>query len=74
MITEKSLKATCSITAARGRGKSAAMGLAVAGAIGFGYTNIFVTSPSPENLKTFFEFIIKGFEAMDLHVCVQNFL
>ncbi|KAK0425983.1 hypothetical protein QR680_009485 [Steinernema hermaphroditum] len=65
VITEKTLKATCSITAARGRGKSAALGLAIAGAVGFGYTSIFVTSPSPENLKTLFEFIVKGFEAMD---------
>uniref|UniRef100_A0A914X8T5 N-acetyltransferase 10 n=2 Tax=Plectus sambesii TaxID=2011161 RepID=A0A914X8T5_9BILA len=65
VITEKTLKATCSITAARGRGKSAALGLAIAGAVGFGYSNIFVTSPSPENLKTLFEFITKGFDTMD---------
>ncbi|VDN56503.1 unnamed protein product [Dracunculus medinensis] len=66
VITEKNLQVTCSVTAARGRGKSAALGLAIAGAIGFGYTNIFVTSPSPDNLKTLFEFIVKGFEAMGL--------
>uniref|UniRef100_A0A0N5CEW9 RNA cytidine acetyltransferase n=1 Tax=Strongyloides papillosus TaxID=174720 RepID=A0A0N5CEW9_STREA len=65
VITEKSAKATCSITAARGRGKSASLGLAIAGAIGFGYSSIFVTSPSPENLKTLFEFIVKGFDQMD---------
>ena len=28
------------------------------------YSNIFVTSPSPENLKTLFEFILKGFDAL----------
>lgn len=65
VITEKSLQATCSVTAARGRGKSAALGLAIAGAVGFGYSNIFVTSPSPDNLKTLFEFVVKGFEAMN---------
>ncbi|KAI1731465.1 helicase domain-containing protein [Ditylenchus destructor] len=65
VITEKTLDTTCSVTAARGRGKSAALGLAIAGAIGFGFTNIFVTSPSPENLKTLFEFVVKGLEAMD---------
>lgn len=59
-ISEKSLRSTVSLTAARGRGKSAALGLAIAGAIGFGYSNIFVTSPSPENLKTLFDFIFKG--------------
>ena len=64
---------TCSITAARGRGKSAAMGLAVAGAIGFGFTNIVVTSPSVENLRTLFEFVVKGFEAIGYQVgCLLN--
>lgn len=65
VITEKTLQATCCITAARGRGKSAALGLAIAGAIGFDYANIFVTSPAPDNLKTLFEFVVKGLEAMN---------
>ncbi|GMT28646.1 hypothetical protein PFISCL1PPCAC_19943, partial [Pristionchus fissidentatus] len=64
-VTEKSMSSTCSISAGRGRGKSAALGLALAGAIAFGYTNIFVTSPSPENLKTLFEFVLKGFDSLD---------
>lgn len=29
------------------------------------YSNVFVTSPSPENLKTLFEFVFKGFDAMN---------
>ncbi|CAG0910312.1 unnamed protein product, partial [Darwinula stevensoni] len=65
VISEKTLRSTVSLTAARGRGKSAALGLAIAGAIAFGYSNIFVTSPSPENLKTLFQFILKGFDALD---------
>lgn len=52
------------LTAARGRGKSAALGLSIAAAVAFGYSNIFVTSPSPENLKTLFEFVFKGFDAL----------
>ncbi|XP_058806427.1 RNA cytidine acetyltransferase [Phymastichus coffea] len=64
-ISEKTLRSTISLTAARGRGKSAALGLAIAGAIAFGYSNIYITSPSPENLKTVFEFISKGFEALN---------
>ena len=40
------------------------MGLAVAAAVGFGYSNIFVTSPTPENLHTLFDFVFKGFDAM----------
>jgi N-acetyltransferase 10 len=63
-IAEKTLRSTVTLTAARGRGKSAALGLAVAAAIGHGYSNIFITSPSPENLRTLFEFIFKGFDAL----------
>lgn len=63
-ITSKSLSATVSLTAGRGRGKSAALGLAIAAAIAHEYSNIFVTSPSPENLKTLFEFVGKGLNAL----------
>ena len=62
--SEKTLRSTVALTAARGRGKSAAMGIAVAGAVGMGYANIFVTSPSPENLRTFFQFVLKGFDTL----------
>lgn len=65
-ITEKTLRSTVALTAARGRGKSSSLGLAVAYAIGMGYSNIFVSSPHPENLKTFFEFVFQGFDALEL--------
>ncbi|ANB12367.1 Kre33p [Sugiyamaella lignohabitans] len=64
-IAEKTLRSTVTLTAGRGRGKSAALGIAIAAAIGHGYSNIFITSPSPENLKTLFEFIFKGFDALN---------
>jgi N-acetyltransferase 10 len=64
-IAEKTLRSTVTLTAARGRGKSAALGVAVAAAIAHGYSNIFITSPSPENLKTAFEFIFKGFDSLN---------
>lgn len=32
------------------------------------YSNIFVTSPSPDNLHTLFEFIFKGFDALQYQV------
>lgn len=64
-IAEKTLRSTVTLTAARGRGKSAALGLAIASSVAYGYSNIFVTSPSPENLKTLFEFVFKGFDALD---------
>lgn len=103
-ISEKTLRTTVALTAARGRGKSAALGLAVAGAVAFGYrfilefyingcigftrwkrvahifflysySNIFVTSPSPDNLHTMFEFIFKGFDAFQYQVgCVEQLL
>lgn len=63
-IKEKGFRSTCSLTAARGRGKSAALGVAIAAAVAYGYGNIFITSPSPENLKTLFDFILKGFDAL----------
>ena len=63
--SEKSLRSTVALTASRGRGKSAAMGIAIAGALALGYANIFVTAPSPENLKTLFEFVFKGLDALD---------
>jgi len=64
-IAEETLSSTVTLTAARGRGKSAALGLAIAAALAHGYSNIFVTSPSPENLNTLFEFIFKGMDALD---------
>ena len=65
VISEKTLRSTVSLTAARGRGKSATMGLAIAAAIGFEYSNIYVSSPSPENLNTLFEFVFKGLDALE---------
>ena len=63
-IAEKTLQSTVALTAARGRGKSAALGVAITAAVVHGYSNIFITSPSPENLKTLFEFVFKGFDAL----------
>ena len=53
-----------SLTAGRGRGKSAALGISIAGSIVYGFSNIFVTAPSPENLKSVFEFIFKGLDSL----------
>lgn len=63
-ISEKSLKTTISLTAGRGRGKSAALGISIASAIVYGFSNIFVTAPSPENLGSVFEFIFRGLDAL----------
>ncbi|KIY73854.1 putative nucleolus protein [Cylindrobasidium torrendii FP15055 ss-10] len=63
-IAEKTLSSTVTLTAGRGRGKSAALGLGIAAALAHGYSNIFLTSPSPENLNTVFEFLFKGLDAL----------
>ena len=63
-ISEKTLRSTVALTAARGRGKSAALGIAISGSIAYGYSNVFVTAPSPENLNTVFDFVFKGFDAL----------
>lgn len=62
--SEKTIKSTVAMTAARGRGKSAAIGLCLAGAIALGYSTILVTAPEPENLVAVFEFLIKGLKAL----------
>jgi N-acetyltransferase 10 len=69
--SEKTLRATVALTAARGRGKSAALGLGIAGALALGYSNIFVTAPSPENLRTLFDFIFKAC-CHPLPACARN--
>lgn len=63
-ISEKTLLSTVALTAGRGRGKSAALGISMAAAVLHGYLNIFVTLPLPENLKTLFEFVFRGFDAL----------
>lgn len=65
VLTECNLGEVVSITAGRGRGKSAALGLAVAAAIDLGIHNIFVTSPSPQNLTSFFQLLFMGFDALE---------
>ncbi|GFT50430.1 RNA cytidine acetyltransferase [Nephila pilipes] len=49
-----------SVTSARGRGKSAVLGLAVALAITSKYFRIYVTSPNLENIQTLFNFLVEG--------------
>lgn len=64
-VSEKNLKTTISLTAGRGRGKSAALGISIASAIVYGYSNIFVTAPTPENLGSVFEFVFRGLDALN---------
>jgi N-acetyltransferase 10 len=55
---------TVAMTASRGRGKSAAVGLCLAGAISLGYSSMAVTAPEPENLVAVFDFLCRGLKAL----------
>ena len=57
------MRSIIALTAGRGRGKSASLGISIASSLIYGFSNVFVTAPSPENLKTLFEFI---FNALDV--------
>ena len=66
VLSEKDSTMTVSLFAGRGRGKSAAMGIAIGSAVIFKYSSVYVTAPSPDNLQTFFEFCIKSLECLGL--------
>ena len=59
-----SIRRLVCLTSGRGRGKSAALGMAIGSAIAFGYSNIVVTAPSVENVTTVFEFVTKTLQAL----------
>ncbi|AFN83833.1 putative P-loop ATPase/acetyltransferase fusion [Encephalitozoon romaleae SJ-2008] len=53
-----------SITASRGRGKSAALGISIAQAVNLGLLSVYIASPAIENVKTVFLFLIAGLERL----------
>ncbi|KAH8090110.1 pyruvate carboxylase [Aureococcus anophagefferens] len=61
-LAERRARSVTTLTAPRGRGKSAALGLCLAAAVATGYAS--VTAPSPENVGTVFEFLLVGLEAL----------
>ncbi|AFP65232.1 N-acetyltransferase 10 (nucleomorph) [Chroomonas mesostigmatica CCMP1168] len=63
-LADKKKWSTAFLTSNRGRGKSATLGLSVAASIAYGYGNIFITAPDPENLHSFFAFLFIGLEAI----------
>lgn len=65
ILSDNSAPTTVSLTASRGRGKSASLGLATALAVFLSYSNIYITSPGPENLKTFFDFLFLGLKVLN---------
>ncbi|TYK10177.1 RNA cytidine acetyltransferase 1-like [Cucumis melo var. makuwa] len=71
-ILDKTPDSIVALIAPRGRGKSAALGIAIVGAIASGYSNIFVTAPTPENLKSLFEFICKALKTLQYEYILPN--
>ncbi|KAI5180080.1 N-acetyltransferase 10 [Nematocida sp. AWRm80] len=67
-------RSTIAVTADRGRGKSAALGLAVALAVTKGLNDILVVSPYISNVQTLFGFVVQGLncnrykEQIDYHI------
>lgn len=61
-IINKNDPVLVSITASRGRGKSAALGLSVAHAIEKGISSIFISALFLENIQTLFDLIILGLQ------------
>ncbi|KAJ4721525.1 RNA cytidine acetyltransferase [Melia azedarach] len=57
-------------------GKSSTLGLAIAGAVAAGLSNIYVTAPTPQNLKSLFEFVHRGLKALqyeeNLHFTLEK--
>eukprot|EP00747_Dinoflagellata_sp_TGD_P159781 gnl/TRDRNA2_/TRDRNA2_177920_c0_seq9.p1 gnl/TRDRNA2_/TRDRNA2_177920_c0~~gnl/TRDRNA2_/TRDRNA2_177920_c0_seq9.p1 ORF type:complete len:886 (-),score=-89.66 gnl/TRDRNA2_/TRDRNA2_177920_c0_seq9:126-2783(-) len=64
-VVESSLNLRIILTSIRGRGKSASLGLTVAGILALGYTNIIVSASFPENLRCFFNFVVVGLNVLD---------
>ena len=64
MATNSSIRRLLCLTSGRGRGKSAALGMAIGSAVAFGYSNIMVTAPSSENVTTVFEFVTRTLEVL----------
>lgn len=64
------------IISARGRGKSATIGLFLSAALNMGFRNILIVAPAMENVQTLYTFLEKGLQLLgtpeDSHVVVSR--
>nr|XP_042901020.1 RNA cytidine acetyltransferase isoform X2 [Parasteatoda tepidariorum] len=65
VLKKRSFHSVVSAASAFGRGKSAALGLAIAGGIAMNYSNIFISSSSLNNVDILFRFLLKGLDALN---------
>lgn len=68
VLKRRSLHSIISASSAKGRGKSAVLGLAIAGAIVLKYSNIFISSLNYDNVKIIFKYLLAGLDAMQYKV------
>lgn len=64
LVNKRGTEHYVAITAGRGRGKSAVLGLSIAAALSLGFSNIYVAAPVADNVATLFEFVVKGLETL----------
>ncbi|ELQ73971.1 putative P-loop ATPase fused to an acetyltransferase [Trachipleistophora hominis] len=60
ILMDRNNKNIALLKASRGRGKSAALGLAVADAVELRYSIVYIVAPHIENVKMLFEFVLRG--------------
>ncbi|GIY12631.1 RNA cytidine acetyltransferase [Caerostris extrusa] len=64
-IKNRTFHAVLSVSSSIGRGKSAALGLAIAGSLAFNYSNIFISSLCYRNVNIIFKFLLKGLDVLN---------
>ncbi|XP_054718825.1 RNA cytidine acetyltransferase-like [Uloborus diversus] len=64
-LKKRTLHSVISVSSPKGRGKSAAFGLAVAGSLALNYSNIYLSCLNYNKVKNVFQFLFKGLDALN---------
>ncbi|KAF8763312.1 RNA cytidine acetyltransferase like protein [Argiope bruennichi] len=64
-LKNRTFRNILSVSSAVGRGKSAVLGLAIAGSLAFNYSNIFISAMCYKNVSTVFKFLLKGLDVLN---------
>ncbi|CAL1290697.1 unnamed protein product [Larinioides sclopetarius] len=65
VLKNRTFRNVFSVSSAVGRGKSAVLGLAIAGSLAFNYSNIFISAMCYKNVNTVFKFLLKGLDVLN---------